>query len=78
MAVKSIFKVLDDANSGNLKDLEAELVGMIKRLSDAEWSTSKISAVMLMPAIYIWISPVGQKEIMKYYLLAITHENHSL
>ncbi len=42
MAIQSIQQILQDAN---LKDLEAEVVGMTKRLFEQEWVTGKISAV---------------------------------
>lgn len=58
--------------------MEAELVGMIKWLFEAEWTTSKNSALLLVPLFYDGVSPVGQKELIKYYLLSIDHENHSL
>lgn len=74
-AVASVQIILTDAN---LKDLEAELVGMIKRLYEADWSTSKNSAVLLIPFFYSGLTPNGQKELMKYYLQSIEHENHTL
>ena len=41
-SIKSIQTVLQEAN---LKDLEAEIVGMIKRLFEQEWITGKISSL---------------------------------
>ena len=54
--MQSIKTILQDAN---LKDLEAELVGMVKRLYESDWSTSKNSAILLIPEFYTGLSPNG-------------------
>lgn len=59
----------------NLKDLEAEVVGMTKRLFDQEWVTGKISAVLLVPVFYGGVSPNGQKELIKVFNSSLITEN---
>jgi len=55
-AVESIKNILVDAN---LKELESEVCGMVKRLYEAEWTTSKNSAILLIPLFYSGVSATG-------------------
>lgn len=63
-AAKGINKLL---SSIKVKDFEEDLVTLFSRLVKGDWFTSKISATMILPAIYPHVSSHGQKQLFKLF-----------
>ncbi len=74
-AVKAIGNILSEMNP---RDVEAELVSIVKKLSGHEWITSHISAILLTPCIYPHLSKGGQEQVMACYMKAVEHSNNSV
>lgn len=63
-AAKSIKKLLSNVK---VKDFEDDLITLFTRLIKGDWFTSKISATVILPAIYPHVSSSGQKQLFKLY-----------
>ncbi len=59
--IKKIFSAL------KIKDIETDVMAMIKRLMNNEGYTSKFSATQLIPSIYPHLSAASQQELMTMY-----------
>lgn len=63
-AVESIKKLVHEVKA---KNIENDLMAMIKRLMEGDWFTSRISAVKLIPSFFPHFSSTNQKELFIMY-----------
>jgi hypothetical protein len=47
-----------------IKEVETEMMGIIKRLMNGDWYTSKIPAIEMIPTCYPHVSPSNQQELL--------------
>jgi xanthosine utilization system XapX-like protein len=48
-----------------VKDVESQIVDMIKRLMNGEGYTSKFSAIQIIPTVYLHVSSGNQHELLR-------------
>lgn len=61
LGIKRIFSVI------KVKELEGEVIGMIRRLMNGDWFTSKLSAATLIPSVFLHVSSANQQELMNMF-----------
>ena len=74
-AASSISQILSVTDP---REHESDLVAMIKRLANGDWFTSHMSAALLTPSVYPYVSGAGQRDVFAAFMKAVEHENNSV
>ncbi len=68
-AIESIKKVLSQVS---IKENEEDVMGIIRRLVNGEWYSTKIAGVSLIPFVFLQVRPEFQQELIKYHVSCTT------